>query len=451
MRPGAHTGRRPRAKRGFSGGAEFAHLLTSRNQCSEAGPKCRFETARGGAFVKPLGIAPHFNAAALWAGLTAFVWYVFGAVPLHIAVAGQLGLSTAQTSSWVFIVWFSGAVWSILLTLYYRQPIPITWTIPGLIYLGTLSGQFTFSEIVGANFMAGLVIVGLGLLGIGERIMTWLPLPIIMGMFGGSILGYVTRMVSATVEDIAAAGITVAGYLLGRAIGSRHLPPVGLAAVCGGFAVFLSGQTASAPVLWTLPALVVPEVSFSLPAFVAVSLPMVVLAMGLGNVQGLGFLVAQGYRVPVRSVTLIVGINSIINAFLGGHAATVARTGVAILAGPDAGPVSGRYWASLIAAVLTVTVALGASSVASLVGILPRAFVVTLAGLAIFSSLQGALEKAFGEKLPFGALVAFAVAATPFAVAGITSAFWAILAGVAASLLAERSTLLAHWRTSETV
>ena len=51
-----------------------------------------------------------FNAAALWAGLTAFVWYAFGAVPLHIAVSEQLSLSTAQTSSWIFIVWFSGAV-----------------------------------------------------------------------------------------------------------------------------------------------------------------------------------------------------------------------------------------------------------------------------------------------------------------------------------------------------
>ena len=390
-----------------------------------------------------------FNAPALWAGVTAFVWYVFGAVPLHLAVAGQLGLSTVETASWVFIVWMSGAVWSILLTLYYRMPIPITWTIPGLIYLGTLSGQFSFPEIVGANFMAGAIIVVLGLAGIGERIMAWLPLPIIMGMFSGSILVYVTRIVSATVEDVLIAGVTVAGYLLGRAIASQHVPPVGLAALSGGIAVFLTGEMGATPIVWDLPTLAMPGVSFSFAAFVAVTLPMVVLAMGLGNVQGLGFLMAQGYRVPVKPVTVIIGINSVINAFLGGHAATVARTGVAILAGPDAGPPAGRYWANLIAASLTVTVALAASSVASLVGVLPRTFVVTLAGLAILSSLQGALEKAFGEKLKFGALVAFAVAATPFAVAGITSAFWAILAGLGASLLAERKVLLAHWRGEE--
>ena len=279
--------------------------------------------------------------------------------------------------------------------------------------------------------------------------MAWLPLPIIMGMFSGSILVYVTRIVSATVEDVVTAGVTVAGYLIGRTIASQHVPPVGLAALSGGLAVFLTGGAGAAPIVWELPTLAMPGVSFSFAAFVAVTLPMVVLAMGLGNVQGLGFLMAQGYRVPVKPVTVIIGINSVINAFLGGHAATVARTGVAILAGPDAGPPAGRYWANLIAASLTVTVALAASSVASLVGVLPRTFVVTLAGLAILSSLQGALEKAFGEKLKFGALVAFAVAATPFAVAGITSAFWAILAGLGASLLAERKVLLAHWRGEE--
>src|SRR5262245_7866514 len=99
-----------------------------------------------------------FRPAALWAGVTAFVWYVFGTVPLHISVSEQLGLTTAQTSSWIFIVWFSGAVASIATSLYFRQPIPITWTIPGLVYLGTLAGRFTFAELVGANIIAGCVL-----------------------------------------------------------------------------------------------------------------------------------------------------------------------------------------------------------------------------------------------------------------------------------------------------
>jgi len=390
-------------------------------------------------------ILKDFSSAALWAGLTAFVWYAFGAVPLHIGVSGQLGLSVEQTSSWIFIVWFSGAVSSIALSVYFRQPIPITWTIPGLIYLGTLAGRFSFEELVGANLIAGMALVVFGLLGVGGKLMRWLPVPIVMGMFGGSILGYVTRMIAATVDDLAVAGTAVACYLVGRFIASPRVPPVGLAVVGGGIMVAILGTGSPQPLDWAWPALKVPGVQFSAAAIVAVSLPMVVLAMGLGNVQGLGFLLAQGYKVPVNMVSTVVGINSVVNALLGGHAATVARTGVAILGGPDAGPVAGRYWAAMIAALLTVVMAFAATPVASLLKVLPETYVFAIAGLAIVSSLQDALEKAFAGKLRFGALVAFAVSMTPFAIFGITSAFWAMVAGLMASLLVERSDLFAFW------
>ena len=386
-----------------------------------------------------------FHPAALWAGVTAFVWYLFGALPLHISVSEQLGLATAQTSSWIFIAWFSGAVASIAASLYFRQPIPITWTIPGLVYLGTLAGRFTFAELVGANLVAGFLLVALGRLGVGGKIMRWLPLPIIMGMFAGSILEYVIRMVRVAVEDVAVAGTVIGCYLIGRLIADPRVPPVGLAVAGGAVAIAVAGTGGMAPVEWSLPALAVPEMTFSLSAVVAVSLPMVLLTMGLGNVQGLGFLLAQGYRVPTNSVTTIVGLNSVINALLGGHAATVARTGVAILASADAGPLPSRYWAAVIAGALTILIAIAATPLASLLNALPKSYVVALAGVAILSSFQDALEKSFGGNLRFGALAGFVVAATPFTILGITSAFWAIVAGLAASLCVERKQLLGFW------
>ena len=389
-----------------------------------------------------------FNIAAFWSGITAFVWYAFGTVPLHIAVSGQLGLTTEQSSSWMFIVWFTGAIASIALSLRYRMPIPITWTIPGLVYLGALAGQYGFAEMVGANLMAGILIVLLGAIGVGERIMAWLPLPIVMGMFAGSILGYMTRMIAATVEDALVAGATVLAFLIGRAIASPRVPPLGVAVVAGGIAAYVSGGLGSASVAWTLPSVAMPDIAFTLSAFTGITVPMIVLAMGLGNVQGLGFLLAQGYRAPVTPITLIVGVNSVVNALFGGHAAIVARTGVAILAAPDAGPEKSRYWASLIAATLTIALAFAASPVMSLIGVLPKSYIFALAGLAILSALQDAFEKAFGDGLRFGALIAFGVAVTPFSIWGISSAFWAIIAGIGASLFVERAQILAFWKDS---
>jgi benzoate membrane transport protein len=389
------------------------------------------------------------NHAAVWAGLTAFVWYAFGGIPLQIAVGAQLALTSAQTSSWIFIVWSSGAVLSIALSLRLRQPIPITWTLPGLVYLGTLAERFSFAELVGANLIGGILILVLGVLGVGGAVMRWLPLPIIMGMFAGSIVPYVTQMVAATVHDVAIAGMTVGGYLIGRAIGNPRVPPVGLAVVAGGLAVAWAGTPPASAFEWTLPTLAVPDLAFSLPAVVAVTIPMVVFALALGNVQGLGFLRAQGYPVPANAVTTAVGVASILNALLGGHVATVARNGVAILASSDAGPVSGRYWAVVISSGLTLLLALAAMPAASLLGVLPKSYVFAVAALAIVSALQDALEKSFGGEFRFGALVAFIVAATPFALLGMTSAFWALLAGILAAGVAERRQLLTFWRRKE--
>ena len=389
--------------------------------------------------------ARDINSAALWAGVTAFIWYAFGAVPVHMAVAGQLGLTSAQSSSWIFIIWTSGAVASIGLSLFFRMPIPITWSIPGLIYLGTLAGNFTFAEIVGANLVAGVLILLLGLLGVGGRIINWLPLPIVMGMFAGSIFGYVTRLVTVTVEDALVAGPTVAGYFLGRLIANPRIPPVGLAVVFGGIAILVGGQATTEAMSWSFPVLAVPDMGFSLAAIAAISLPMVALTLGLGNVQGLGFLLGQGYKVPVNPISIVVGVNSVVNAILGGHPASVARAGIAILASPDAGSESQRYCGTILAAVLTMTIALAAGLVIPILAVLPSSYVFALAGLAIFASLQDAFEKAFASSLRFGALVAFAVASTSFSFVGITSALWAVIAGLAASLIAERSELLTHW------
>ena len=60
----------------------------------------------------------------------------------------------------------------------------------------------------------------------------------------------------------------------------------------------------------------------------------------------------------------------------------------------------GRYWASLIAAILTLALAFGAAPIASLLGVLPQSYIFALAGLAILSSFQDALERAFEGRSP---------------------------------------------------
>jgi benzoate membrane transport protein len=323
----------------------------------------------------------------------------------------------------------------------YRQPLPINWSLPGLLYLGSLAGHFSFSELVGANVMAGLVIIAIGLLKIGPRLVAVLPLPIAMGMFAGSILGNLSGLVSATVDDTVVAGATVAGYLLGRLTRNRGVPPVGVAALTGALAIVLTQRVTAASMAWTLPIVLVPQATFSWSALVGISLPLVVLSVVLGNVQGLGYLRAQGYRVPINVVTLVVGGQSLVNAIFGGHQALLGRSGVAILAAPEAGPTGGRYWGSVVAGALLVPVAFAAAPLAALLPTMPPSYLAALAGLAILPSFQEAVLSGLGSRLRFGATVAFLVAATPFAIGGLPSAFWSLLVGLIASHLTERSEL----------
>jgi len=371
-------------------------------------------------------------------------------VPLQVAASAALGLSPAQTSSLLCSVWLTGALATFGLSLAYRQPVPITWNTAALVYLVAVSSQFSLPELFGANVLAGLITIVLGVLGFGRRLLVWLPLPITMGMFAGSVLGEMTRLVTATIADGIVVGTAGIGYLLGRSVKRLPVPPLGLAVGAGAAAALLTHSTQPAPVAWSLPTLTVPPMAISVPAFVGVTLPLIVLALGLGNLQGLGFLRAQGYDTPATAATLAVGATWVASALLGGHPTNVSRFGVAVLAGTEAGPPRSRYWACLIAAGLMLLIALAAGPVTSLLASVPQSFVVALAGLAIFSSFQEALSSAFSGDLRFGATVAFLVAATSFTVAGLPSACWALAAGLGAAMLTERTDLRAHWRGAAT-
>ena len=137
---------------------------------------------------------------------------------------------------------------------------------------------------------------------------------------------------------------------------------------------------------------------------------------------------------------------TVVNALLGGHPAAMTRISSAMLAAPAAGPMEKRYWAAIVAFAPAALVALATGLVLGLLAILPAEYVFAVAGLAISPAFEDALARAFTGKLRFGAAVAFGVTLSSFVVAGIPSAFWALIAGVAASLLAEREALLEQWR-----
>ena len=386
------------------------------------------------------------NPANASAGVTCGLWYVFGGLPIFLSVAAALHLSGDQASSWLFITCLTGAVAGLVLSLRYRQPLAVTMTIPGWVLLASVGPRFPFPEIVGANLVASALILVLGVVGVGERVMKWLPLPIVMGMFAGTIIGYASGIFAHMTAQPLLVGLPVAAFLLARAAKRSWLPPIAAAVVVGFAGAAALGKVDLEALAWRPPALVPTAPRFSLDAILQLGLPLTVLTIGIGNVQGLGMLISKGYRPPVHLATIVVGVCSVVNAAFGGHQATVARNGVAILAADDAGPVEQRYVANLVATPFLLLLVVCAATASSVLRVVPVALVATLAGLAILSALLDALQRAVSGHLPFGALFALVIAASPLQFLGIGSAFWALVGGLLASLVVERDQLLGELR-----
>ncbi len=387
-----------------------------------------------------------FNTTA---GITAILWYAFGAIPIFLGVVAALDLPAGVTTSWFFITFLTASIGTILLSLQYRQPLAIGWTLPGLVFLGTAGVGIDIRELAGATVLAGVVIMLLGLLGISDRLSCWLPQSIVLGMFAGSILHYATGIFAQFDSQPAVVGSAIAGYVGARALNRAWLPAVGGAVMAGLLVAAISGQVHFAAFSIATPTLNAVMPAWSINSFLTLSLPLVILVIGTGNVQGIGVLISQGYRPPVTVITVAIGLLSVVNGLFGGHPATLQSAGSAILGGSEAGPRDRRYIAAVIAGVGCVFLAVAASTASALLYVLPANLVATLAGLAILCTLLGAIERTATSDLRLGSFFALLIASSPLMILGIGAPLWAIIGGLGVSLALERPALLATLRGDE--
>ena len=349
-------------------------------------------------------IRSDINPANLMAGFSAILFYIFGAVPLFLGVAGALDVPQDIAASWFFIIFLTSGVSSVLLTAWYRQPIAVGWSSRRSRSSGRQEVASGLEELFGASLVAGIVMLCFGLFGLGEQLMRWMPLPIVLGMFAGSILNYVIGIFTQLEAQPVVVGAALAGFVLAHAataVGSRLSRG---RYVVGTLVVILAGDTQGGALNWGAPSLTLLPVAFRIESILAVSLPLVILATWTGTVPGLGVLASQGYRPPATPITIATGVTSIVNASFGGQPSSLQRIGTAMLAGSDAGPHAQRYVGSLIAGVGCIVIALAATTVIGLVGVLPSTLIATLAGLAILRSLMDALKKTMTTDMQMGAL-----------------------------------------------
>src|SRR3990172_12418165 len=151
--------------------------------------------------------------SALSYGVTAWLFAVTGPFLIYVTAAQQGNLSEVEFNTWIFGGYFICGALSIPLTLYYRQPLLAVIVIPGGVLAGVALTHLSFSEVIGAYLLTGVLVAALGFSGLVKRAMDRLPMPITMAMVAGVLLPFGLGMVRAVNEAPALSLVTFAGFL----------------------------------------------------------------------------------------------------------------------------------------------------------------------------------------------------------------------------------------------
>jgi benzoate membrane transport protein len=381
------------------------------------------------------------NAAVAW------LYAVTGPLAILLSVAGKAGFAQDQVAAWIFGGYAIGGILSILMSWLYRQPTGIAWSIPGAILIGPALDHLSFAEVVGASIVAGLLIAVLGITGWVRKVMSFCPLPVVMGMVCGVFLPFGLKIITGFEDSFWVAMTIVVTFTVASAVPaiSKVLPPVLAALAAGIVAVIVTGHgTPTSPLRFDLvhPSILFPE--FSLSALLELVLPLAITVIGIHNPQGFAVLEASSYKPPMNALTLACGGGSVLSALVGSVPICVAGPSNAVMC--SSGQPEQRFVAGIVYGLLLLAFGILAPVAVDLSSTLPIAFIGVLGGLALIRALQSWMATAFGGELSLGALAAFLVTLSGISIFHIGAPFWGLVFGVATSWLVERETLRKAWR-----
>ena len=291
---------------------------------------------------------PRINRAALSAGTTVLLIYLFAGLTIQVGVLTQLGISAEEASSWFFVTWMTTGLFSVALALFTRQPVSINLSIPALVFLAGAAGDFSLPQIIGANLVVGAVAIALSALRLTDAFTRLVPPQVALGVFAGSMLLFMSKASKLAVADIGVSGPVIVGFVLVLALTRSHLFAVAAAAASGFLSVVIINGVPAVGDSLALPHLSAPAIAFDLSAIAALGLPILVMTFGNGNLQALAVLRSEGYSVKASMLGLVAGFTTVVNALGGGHAAAIGGSTTAVAAGPAAGPSRSRFWAIVL-------------------------------------------------------------------------------------------------------
>lgn len=356
-----------------------------------------------------------------------------------VVLAGlrAVGASPDQAASGLLAVTLCVGLGVLLLAFRSKVPVTLAWSTPGAALLAT-SGAVDggWPAAVGAFLVAGVLIAMTGLVPALGRLMTRIPTALAQSMLAGVLL----QLCLAPFQALGSVPLFVAPvivcWLAMMKFAPRWSVPAALVVALAiiGFSLASSGTTLDGALLptlaWTPPA-------FTLQALAGIALPLFVVTMASQNVPGVAVLRSFGYETPWRPSMLVTGAGTMLGAPFGGHAINLAALSAALAAGEEAGSNRERRWvAAFTSGFAYLVLAAFSTALVTLVSAAPAGMLEAVAGLALLGTLASAISSALADPSDrIAPAITFLLAASGLAFAGIGSAFWALLAGLAVRAL----------------
>ncbi|MEX5587528.1 benzoate/H(+) symporter BenE family transporter [Pseudomonas urmiensis] len=375
------------------------------------------------------------SLSAIVAGLIATMISYAGPLVIIFHAAEAAGLTHAQLSSWVWAVSIGSAVLGALLSLRYRVPVVIAWSIPGSALLVTALPQLGLEQAIGAYLLANLILLLIGVSGAFDRLIARLPGSIAAGMQAGILFSFGIEVFRALPVQPALVLAMFVTYLLMRRLQPRYAVA---AVLCVGAAVtLLSGQLRSEALVLELasPQFITPH--FSLPALFSLAVPMVLVALTGQFMPGMAVLRNAGYQTPASPLITASAVGGLVLAPFACHGLNLAAVTASLCTGREAheNP-RRRYIAALSGSALYLLLGIAGATLMSLFAAFPAALIAALAGLALYGAISDALARSLAEPLERDAgLFTFLVTASGVSFLGLSAAFWGLLFGLGAHAL----------------
>lgn len=343
--------------------------------------------------------------------------------------ADAAGANASQIAGWLTMLGIAMGVSTLALTLWYRAPVLTAWSTPGAALLATSLHGSTLNEAVGVFIFASALILVCGATGLFARLMRLIPPTLSAAMLAGILLRFGLDTFTSLQGHFLLCLSMLMGWLLAKAFAPRYAV---VAALLMGLAVCLiTGEFKSAgvPMGVALPEFTARH--FSVASLLGIGLPFFLVTMASQNAPGVATLKASGYNIPVSPLIVVTAAIALLLAPFGVFSICIAAITAAICQGSEAHPDPARRWlAAASAGVFYLLAGAFGGSISALLTALPLAFIHTLAGLALLSTIAGSLHQALiNERERDAAIVTFLVTASGVTLAGIGSAFWGLVAG----------------------